>query len=206
MGCSGINGKICKSNFVENKRHNLCPDCNFLRVHGITRQEYNQQKKKDKFLTSHGLDKKVGMCSKCGNEPIVNHTHKLGYNCNRERMLARKEYLGIEEKPKKKVGLKTQKKQTGELEIYKEIWNERPHKSEIDGTYLGEELQPIFFSHILSKGAYPSYRLDKRNIILKTPEQHQLWEFGDKKELRKDPNWNIVFERFDELKFEYYEW
>jgi hypothetical protein len=96
------------------------------------------------------------------------------------------------------------RKATGELDLFKEIFIERPHFSEISGRPLGDELNIRFFSHILTKGAYPSYRLDKRNIKLVHPEEHDTWEFGDRAKLRTLPEWQWVFERADQLKYEYY--
>ena len=39
-------------------------------------------------------------------------------------------------------------------------------------------------SHILTKGAHPSLRHDKRNINLVCMEHHQIWEFGDRKSMK----------------------
>ena len=59
-------------------------------------------------------------------------------------------------------------------EFFIEIWNERPHKSEVSGDSLGSEPLSTFFHHILSKEKYPEARLDEENIILLT-----LWEHAD---------------------------
>ena len=59
------------------------------------------------------------------------------------------------------------------------------------------------FSHLLSKGAYPSAKLDKENIVLKTWAQHQLWEFHPHK-LREKEEWKWVFEKRERLKKEYH--
>jgi hypothetical protein len=63
------------------------------------------------------------------------------------------------------------KKVTGELELFKEIWNERIHKSEISGLPLSL-FDVKCFHHILTKQAYPEHRLDKDNIILLTRSEH----------------------------------
>lgn len=94
-----------------------------------------------------------------------------------------------------------------EGQLYEEIWNERPHVSEIDGTPLlpkGHKMWHWQFSHLLSKGAYPSARLDKDNVVLKTWAQHQLWEFHQHK-LRDKEEWKWVFEKRERLKKEYHE-
>ncbi len=95
------------------------------------------------------------------------------------------------------------KKPTGELELFLEIWNERPHKSEVSG-------EPLYyfdvsnFSHVLpkAKGKYPKMKLYKKNIMLKTREEHDLWEYH-KYKIVDDPKWKKVFELANELKIEY---
>ena len=105
-------------------------------------------------------------------------------------------------KPLKRVPLKqTVKRVTGELALFKEIWDERPHKSEVDGTEI-----PFFniwcFSHILPKGLYPNYRLKKENIIIKTPDQHDDW--GNRRHKLKDKEeWKPIFELYDTLREKY---
>ena len=61
-------------------------------------------------------------------------------------------------------------------EFFVEIWNERPHKSEVSGTYLGNEPLSTFFHHILPKNKYPEARLDEENIILLTLNEHDQVE------------------------------
>lgn len=86
-----------------------------------------------------------------------------------------------------------------ELDMFIEIWKERPHYSEVSGEPLGS-FNVAYFSHILSKGAYPEHRLNKENIMLKTINEHMEWETGDRDKLRKIPMWNKVFERQEKLK------
>tara|TARA_R100000742_G_C4270610_1_gene89347 strand:+ start:570 stop:989 length:420 start_codon:yes stop_codon:yes gene_type:complete len=56
--------------------------------------------------------------------------------------------------------------------FFKEIWNKRPHRSEISGVYLGKEPSSAFFHHILPKNKYPQIRMDEENIILLTLDEH----------------------------------
>lgn len=127
----------------------------------------------------------------CGqdNKLIVNATYKLCYKCNNERLLSKK--------PKQQGG-------AGELKCFQEIWNTRTHFSEVSGTPLGYKMQVIFFSHILPKGNYPEYRLNKKNILLKTAQEHHDWEFFRHK-LRDIPQWKKIFELEEKLKEEYNE-
>ena len=56
--------------------------------------------------------------------------------------------------------------------FFQEIWNERPHKSEVSGDYLGKEPLTLFFHPILPKSKYPDLALKKDNIILLTADEH----------------------------------
>ncbi len=81
---------------------------------------------------------------------------------------------------KRKSPIKVVKKVTGEWAVFLEIWRERKHKCQCCPQELGDDPLPVFFSHILSKGAYVFYRLTKLNIMLMCPTCHHEWEFGDK--------------------------
>lgn len=96
--------------------------------------------------------------------------------------------------------------------VFAQIWNERRHESEIDGTPLPFEFGKhmfFVFSHILSRGAYGrrSMVLNKENIVLMTYEQHQMWEFQTHK-IKESPSlmrdWAWVFELKEKLIQEYY--
>ena len=66
---------------------------------------------------------------------------------------------------------KAMKKETGELQMFKEIWEERPHVSELSGKPLlpiGHFQWHWQFLHVLPKGSYPHYKLKKENIVLGT--------------------------------------
>ena len=86
-----------------------------------------------------------------------------------------------------------------ELDLFKEIWRERPHYSEVSGEPL-DGFSPVYFSHILTKGAYPEHRLNKENIVLKTYDEHRMWESGDRDKLRNIPMWKKVFDIQDKMK------
>jgi len=92
--------------------------------------------------------------------------------------------------------------------MFKEIWNERPHRCVECNKDLGNKLQPIFFSHILTKGRTPELRLNKNNIELLCAEHHMKWETADldtkrsfkwtkeKKELVKEYNYLLYCKLF----------
>lgn len=97
---------------------------------------------------------------------------------------------------------------TGELEVFMQIWKDRPHVSEVSGKPLLPIGHPDWikqFSHILSKGAFPAFRLYKDNIKLVLPDEHQQWETGSRDTLRQQPEWNWVFEEYEILRIEYFQ-
>ena len=69
---------------------------------------------------------------------------------------------------------KEKKRQNRELmwEMFRKIWNERPHYSELSGEFLGKEISSVFFHHILPKRYYEEALLDEDNIILLTWDEH----------------------------------
>ena len=107
-----------------------------------------------------------------------------------------------EKKPYKipKVSKKQRKVSDEDWAFWLEIWNERKHKSEVSGEELPREPMAWMFSHVLTKKAYPAFRLNKKNIVLMTYQEHQDWEFGD----RQDPKWDKIKALAEELKIEYY--
>ena len=57
-------------------------------------------------------------------------------------------------------------------DLFLQIWEKRPHKSEVSGEYLGKEPLTVFFHHILPKEKYPEACFDEENIILLTLDEH----------------------------------
>ena len=87
-------------------------------------------------------------------------------------------------------------KKRSDKDFFMEIWNERPHKSEVSGEPLGDEPLAHFFSHVCGKGAHPSIRYEKRNIMLMTLDEHHTWDFGNPLGVQ----WDKVKERKEEMK------
>lgn len=73
---------------------------------------------------------------------------------------------------------------TGELGLFKKIWEEREHKSFISGINV-EPFDVRNFAHVLPKGKYPSLRLDRENIVLLTPVEHTLFDQHTEKDREK---------------------
>lgn len=94
---------------------------------------------------------------------------------------------------------KNKKLVTQELLMFKQIWEERPHFCEVTGKPLGA-FDVRLFSHVLTKGAYPKFRLYKKNIVLCLYEKHHEWEFKTRKTL--ELSWIETLE--SALKTEYY--
>ena len=95
---------------------------------------------------------------------------------------------------------KKSSKQGGECELFQKIWNKRSHYCQVCFVGLGDIPRAIFFSHILSKGAYPNYRLNEENIWLCCDDCHRQWEVGNK----FTPKFKKKLELKNKLKQEYY--
>jgi hypothetical protein len=57
-------------------------------------------------------------------------------------------------------------------QFFLQIWNKRPHHSQISMDYLGKEPLTVFFHHILPKEKYPQAMFDEENIVLLTLDEH----------------------------------
>lgn len=99
--------------------------------------------------------------------------------------------------------MKSKKKNSGELDLYVEIWAERPHVSFITGKPLGA-FNICFFAHVLPKGTYPELRLLKENIILLLFAEHSLLDQGTRaqREAYAQKNQPCDWSRIENLKDE----
>jgi hypothetical protein len=95
------------------------------------------------------------------------------------------------------------RKKTGELELFKEIWAERPHKCVICEANL-----PVFtvkfFAHVLSKGSHPEMRLDKENIEIMCFPHHYRYD-AETYAATKDRRYDKIFAKKEDLKTKYNE-
>jgi hypothetical protein len=139
----------------------------------------------------------------CSNKPNCNRTNvpimvKDGFcnRCHHERKQAKRKLAG--KNPSKSFQSYSKHKPSGELALFKTLLEVRGAKSQISGEKLvGFDIR--WFSHILSKGAYPSFKLFDKNIVLKTPREHELWE-TQRHKLKNLPEWQWVFNLEQELK------
>jgi len=106
------------------------------------------------------------------------------------------------------------RKPTGEREVFMEIWNSRPHVSFLSGEDLNQfEGTPFFwslFAHVLSKAKnkYYKYKLEPKNIILITPEEHMIFDHGSEDQRikyakRNKFDWKPVYDLKKQLRDEY---
>jgi hypothetical protein len=104
--------------------------------------------------------------------------------------------------PLKKTPMSRKRKATGEMELFKELWESRKHRCYVTGREL--EFSHMICFHILGKGAFPSYRLNPSNIIFVNAEYHMDWHSMSREALmKKDPRWVRVFKLYDSLKHSY---
>lgn len=90
-------------------------------------------------------------------------------------------------------------KPSGELEVFKEIWEERPRICQVTGDPI-HAFDPWCFMHILAKGPYPKFKLRKENIYLVAKYVHTEYDDGD----RSHEMFDEVNKLKDKLKAEYY--
>jgi len=115
-------------------------------------------------------------------------------------------------KPKVNKTIKKPKyKASGERTLFDSIWTTRNRVSFISGKDLEQYnalgLYLNMFAHVLSKAQnkYPKFKLYDKNIVLLTPEEHYLLDFGTKDQREKyakenDCSWQELYEFRDYLK------
>jgi len=101
------------------------------------------------------------------------------------------------------------RKPTGELDLFREIWNTRQRVSFLSGLPI-RFFDVKNFAHVLPKGQnkFPKYKLKKENIILLTDMEHHLLDHGtidERTEYEKYHNcsFNTIQILYEKLKLEY---
>lgn len=74
----------------------------------------------------------------------------------------------------------------GMIDLFWEIWDERPHRCYNCGCSLGSEPSTAYFHHILEKSKYPQFALLKNNIVLLCLDDHANVKNLDKIKLLTD--------------------
>lgn len=146
-----------------------------------------------------------GICSECAKQGdytekfIVNKKYKLCPYHNKIRLQANKQKQSYHIKQKRyseSFPYSTQWGYTSEMEMFQDIWANRPHISFFTGRPIWN-FHPGHFLHVLPKALnkYPHFRLNPNNIVLGTLKEHHLADFGTHKEReayrQKFPNYSI---------------
>lgn len=104
-------------------------------------------------------------------------------------------------KPRKKMKARSPKNKGGQAALFKWIWENRDQCCEVCRAAI---LQPApwNFSHLLPKGAYPDFKLDERNVILKCLNHHNDWHKFGPNLLTSVPMWAKVCRKYEQLRKE----
>jgi len=113
--------------------------------------------------------KREGICVVCKGKAIIAKRLPSGDLCfkhNQDRLWAKRQG-----KPKAP-NIRTLRKPTGELIVFNRIYEASQGKCCITGDFLVFDIKN--FAHVLSKAAYPSFRLLEENILHCRFEFHYL--------------------------------
>ena len=142
------------------------------------------------------ITQKKKICLGCGESKVI---FSRGY-CLPCSYKHPKQKLSIKDKVTKPL-VKT----TGELALFKAIWATRPHKCAVCDKNI-PEFDTWVFSHVLSKGAFPRFRLYSKNIVIKCRQHHRQYETTSNKDLAKiGGGWLPIIDLHDLLVQEYYQ-
>ncbi len=154
----------CGSEYIVNKKYNLCQSCNHLRIHKETEFDTFINKEQSKVRVYQKQEEKLLRAKK---KP-VDHSISIRTKEKREIVLAKDEA------------------------VYLKVFLSRPHECEECGRELPSEWRDDRgnincigqYSHILSKGSCPEFRHDSRNFNRLCPNPcHDRWEFHDKENM-----------------------
>lgn len=164
--------KECGSICVVNKKYELCDDCNFVRLHGVTRFVSELRKAKDIVRE----ESKSGRAKK----------KRVDHSISKRTHIRRAEQV--------------QKDQSTYLEVFLKSPNECEECGAPLPNEFRDENGSINcigqYSHILSKSAYPEFRNDIRNFNRLCPNPcHDRWEFHDKENMNIYKNNQIIIQQ-----------
>lgn len=156
-----------------------------------------------------------GTCSNCKEEKWLKKKHPP--TCERCLFEIKQNVKKLTKKVKKPILLNSVKKELqSEKDFFIELWNDPTFGRNENGERISfvtglplpdqESAFASYFSHVLKKGqgSYPKFKFYRRNIVYKTLEEHNLWEYY-KHLIRNNPRWKHVFILEEELKNEYME-
>jgi hypothetical protein len=99
-------------------------------------------------------------------------------------------------------------KQNKDRDMYRWLFDNKPQICEECGHALPDEFEDrngkivyvARYSHILSKGAYPEFRYDKRNFNILCYHHHSMWEHGDKESMKIYPGNALIIQQLKDEK------
>lgn len=133
------------------------------------------------------LKPKIAKCLDCPKETYI-YAKKRCKDCywkhnaeGKKDKAPKKDILEKVEWKGKKFSSKALEQIKKDNEFYKEIWKEREHICEECGIHLGDVMNKVFMSHVITKGSEPRLRHIKENIFLLCFNHHSYYEFQDQK-------------------------
>jgi len=181
----------CGSEYIVNKKYNLCENCNHIRLHNET--QFEAQIRKTNFNIS-----------------LRKAEQKMKDNINKERSIVTPKKKRVDHSKSDATRLKRQEVLKKDQFTYMLLWLSRPHECENCGSPLPEDflddeknINAIWqYSHILSKGSHIEFRYEPRNFNRLCFKCHELWEFAPIEEKKKmkiyEPNQIIIQQLYDE--------
>jgi len=121
-----------------------------------------------------------------------------------------------EKKPLKRTALKKTFKATGEKDVFESVLDNISDLEDTKCFVCGVRVAVVThsnFGHVLSKGQYPKFRLNPKNIVIlchriiadKDGNQgcHFQWDMRPRSEIIDNPEWQELFDLETQLKEEY---
>ena len=165
----------CSNKNVVNQKHQLCNDCNYVRIHGVTRMAVAIEKSRNRPIKRKvkrkGTKKRVRWYEK---DNALNR-RKLDENTYFEVFISNPDEC-----------------QECKAKLNSEFYDDQ-----------GEILNVWQYSHILSKGSHPQYRNNPKNFNRLCFKHHQQWEFGkDRESMNIYKNNQIIIQQLYDSTFE----
>lgn len=136
--------------------------------------------------------RKKKICNTCGKECFL-------FSHGRCEYCAKKDYAS------KSTKIIEKRKPTGELAIFKAIWDSTRKKVSVVSGKPIYKFHISCFAHVLAKGKHPKLRLLPENIVYLTPEEHFLYDQGTEEQRKKYPDdWEKLYRYREELKAKYH--
>ena len=137
--------------------------------------------------------------------------NKYCHEGNQTRLKARKEVRESNDTKKPRKSLSRYRKPTGEKVLFDMILFTKPNISFVSGKKLTDWDKKNYqcCMHVLAKGGYPSFRLNQKNIVFGTAEEHRLFDQGTELQRQQYQNrtpgcdWQKLYDLKEQLRIEY---